>query len=62
MAFESAVSFQGRQYDGTGNAAQWWSDQMIERFREKAQCFIDQYNGYKYPELTPELGDNAHVR
>lgn len=52
---------QGRQYDGTGSASQWWSDETIAAFTEKAQCYIDQYDGYIIEELIPFLGDDAHV-
>ncbi|KAI8330426.1 hypothetical protein BC941DRAFT_485542 [Chlamydoabsidia padenii] len=36
----------GRLYDGDGFLTQWWSDATKEQFNEKAQCFIDQYNGF----------------
>jgi predicted metalloendopeptidase len=38
--------FPGRQYDKDGNLKQWWSDSVIKRFKEKAQCIIDQYSNY----------------
>ena len=52
----------GRQYDGVGNAAQWWSDETIAAFEAEAQCYIDQYDAYVIPELEPILGSDAHVR
>jgi len=53
---------QGRQYDGTGSVAPWWSDQTVQAFVEKAQCFIDQYGNYTVPELIPILGEkDAHL-
>ena len=36
----------GRQYDKRGNVRQWWSDTDIEKFKQAAQCFIDQYSNY----------------
>jgi len=36
----------GRQYDKSGNLKEWWSPQVIDRFKEKAQCIIDQYSNY----------------
>lgn len=36
----------GRQYDKDGNLKQWWDDQVIEKFKEQAQCMIDQYGNY----------------
>ena len=47
----------GRQYDKDGNLKQWWSDMVIEKFKEKAQCFIDQYSNY----TVPEAGMNVRV-
>ncbi|KAG8189068.1 hypothetical protein JTE90_025500 [Oedothorax gibbosus] len=26
-----------------GNVTQWWPDDMVEKFREQADCFVDQY-------------------
>jgi len=53
---------QGRQYDGTGSIAPWWSEETIAAFVEKAQCFVDQYGNYTVPELVPILGpEGAHL-
>ena len=53
---------QGRQYDGTGSLVPWWSQETIEGFTAKAQCFINQYNNYTVPELIPILGEeDAHL-
>ena len=53
---------QGRQYDGTGSLAPWWSEETITAFGGKAQCFIDQYSNYTVPELIPILGEeDAHL-
>ena len=42
----------GRQFDHAGNINQWWDHESSERFHSKAQCIIDQYNGY----LVEEVG------
>ena len=39
----------GRQFDKQGNLKQWWNNVTIEKFREQAQCIIDQYSDYKLP-------------
>jgi len=53
---------QGRQYDGTGSLAPWWSEETIHAFTGKAQCFIDQYTNYHVPELDDVLGEeDAHL-
>jgi len=36
----------GRQYDKAGNLKEWWSPSVVQRFKEKAQCIIDQYSNY----------------
>ena len=36
----------GRQYDKSGNLKEWWSPSVVDRFKEKAQCIIDQYSNY----------------
>lgn len=46
---------QGRQYDGNGNAQQWWSDETIDKFTVQAQCFIDMYDSYLVPEINKTL-------
>ncbi|KAK7072076.1 hypothetical protein SK128_024308 [Halocaridina rubra] len=50
----------GRLYDKDGNLVQWWSDETIAAYNERAQCFIDQYDNYFPPEL-PEIGLNISV-
>ena len=37
---------QGRQYDATGNLRDWWTAQDADRFKEKADLVVKQYNGY----------------
>jgi len=53
---------QGRQYDGSGNAVPWWSQETIDAFTVQAQCFVDQYGNYSVPEIASIVGEeNAHV-
>jgi len=47
----------GRQYDKSGNLAEWWSPRVVERFKQKAQCIIDQYSNY----TVLEAGLNVRV-
>ena len=37
---------QGQQYNKDGNRVKWWTDHSIQNFRERTQCFVDQYNQY----------------
>jgi putative endopeptidase len=49
---------QGRQFDSTGNLANWWSDADLKAFKERAQCVIDQFNSY---EVQPGLHENGKL-
>ncbi|KAK6114682.1 Peptidase M13 family protein [Brugia pahangi] len=39
----------GSLYDMNGNLNNWWSKESYKNFRNKAQCFIEQYDSYKVP-------------
>ncbi|KAJ5924650.1 hypothetical protein N7466_008837 [Penicillium verhagenii] len=41
-AFDST----GRHYDETGNYTNWWDDETVQAFEERAQCFVDQYSNF----------------
>ncbi|KAK3599129.1 hypothetical protein CHS0354_016391 [Potamilus streckersoni] len=45
----------GRQYDKDGDLQQWWTNDVIDRFKMKAQCIIDQYGSYLLPEANMTL-------
>ncbi|XP_052286695.1 membrane metallo-endopeptidase-like 1 isoform X2 [Dreissena polymorpha] len=40
---------QGRKYDKEGNLKSWWTTDDGTKFVERAQCIIDQYNGFVVP-------------
>ncbi|MFT3697780.1 MAG: M13 family metallopeptidase [Kofleriaceae bacterium] len=37
---------QGRQFDGKGNLADWWSGDDGKKFDKKAQCTVDEYSSF----------------
>jgi endothelin-converting enzyme/putative endopeptidase len=37
---------EGRQFDAHGNLKDWWSPQVGKEFDRRAQCVVDQYNGF----------------
>ena len=37
----------GQQYDEDGNRIQWWTDESVDNFEERTQCFVDQYSQYE---------------
>lgn len=40
----------GRQFDKDGNDRNWWKPKTDARFRERAQCIIEQYGNYTVQE------------
>jgi putative endopeptidase len=36
----------GSKFDGRGNLKNWWSDDDLKNFKERAQCVSDQFDGY----------------
>ncbi|XP_033642229.1 neprilysin-1-like isoform X1 [Asterias rubens] len=45
----------GRQYDKDGNLVDWWSEQSVINFKERAQCIVDQYGNFVMPETNETL-------
>ena len=44
-AFDST----GRHYDQNGNYTDWWTNQTVAGFTERAECFVKQYGEYTIP-------------
>ncbi|HEY6231145.1 MAG TPA: M13 family metallopeptidase [Pyrinomonadaceae bacterium] len=38
---------QGRQYDASGNLANWWTDADMAKFKERAECVIKQFDAFE---------------
>lgn len=53
-----AFDSNGRHYDEIGNYTDWWNNQTVEAFKEKAECFVDQYSNFSI--LDPQ-GKQLHV-
>jgi predicted metalloendopeptidase len=47
---------QGRQFDSSGNLTNWWTDVDLKSFNERAQCVIDQFNGFEVESGLHENG------
>ncbi|XP_063928454.1 neprilysin-4 isoform X2 [Zophobas morio] len=41
----------GRLFDQYGNLQQWWKEDSIYNFHQRAKCMIDQYNSYIIPDV-----------
>jgi len=39
----------GRLYDKNGNLKSWWAKEDEVKFKERAQCVIDQYDAFVVP-------------
>jgi endothelin-converting enzyme/putative endopeptidase len=37
---------QGRHYDAKGNLKDWWKPEDAKNFESRAQCLVDEYNGF----------------
>ncbi|XP_046478357.1 endothelin-converting enzyme homolog isoform X1 [Neodiprion pinetum] len=42
-----AFDDQGREYDLHGNLHKWWNNATIERFKNRTECLVDQYNKFE---------------
>ncbi|CAG7835727.1 unnamed protein product [Allacma fusca] len=51
----------GRYSDENGRLQSWWSIPTLMQFVRKAQCFVNQYNNYRIPELEDLMGDKNHL-
>ncbi|XP_078584579.1 neprilysin-like [Branchiostoma floridae x Branchiostoma japonicum] len=40
----------GRQFDKEGNLNEWWDPAVADKFKEAAQCVMDQYSMYQFEE------------
>ncbi|ESO99463.1 hypothetical protein LOTGIDRAFT_158548 [Lottia gigantea] len=45
----------GRQFDKDGNLIQWWDDEVIEAFKNQAQCIVEQYGNYTVPDISLQV-------
>ncbi|CAG9529851.1 unnamed protein product, partial [Cercopithifilaria johnstoni] len=41
----------GSLYDMNGNLKNWWSEESYENFKNKTQCFVEQYESFKVPNM-----------
>ncbi|GFS48956.1 endothelin-converting enzyme homolog [Trichonephila inaurata madagascariensis] len=53
--FTHAFDNAGSLYDEDGNYRMWWTEQSWKSYKEKTQCFVDQYNEYYEPKVDSLL-------
>ena len=49
---------QGRQFDEHGNQSDWWTAADAARFKARAQCIVDEFNGF---EVQPGVHENGRL-
>jgi len=49
----------GMQFNEIGNSENWWAPSTEHKFREKAQCIIDQYGNFTHPQVNMSLNGYA---
>ncbi|HEY0546525.1 MAG TPA: M13 family metallopeptidase [Pyrinomonadaceae bacterium] len=49
---------EGRQYDAAGNLKNWWTDDDLKKFTERAECVVNQFNGF---EVEKGLNENGKL-
>ena len=57
MTIISDVCFTGRQFDKDGNLYNWWTTEAENKFKERAQCLIEQYSSFVSPEAEANVCD-----
>jgi len=48
----------GRQYDGDGNLREWWTEEDAKKFKERADCIVEEYGSFK---ATPDTNLNGKL-
>jgi predicted metalloendopeptidase len=48
----------GRKFDAHGNLHDWWTPEDAQRFGERAQCIVDEFNGF---EAVPGVHENGRL-
>ncbi|KAI6179301.1 Phosphate-regulating neutral endopeptidase [Aphelenchoides besseyi] len=49
----------GRLYDNLGNIRQWWDQQTIDKFEEKAHCIEEQYSNYVLDQISMRINGRS---
>ncbi len=50
---------QGRQRDAEGTLRNWWSNETLAQFKDRAKCVIDQYGGFVSSQVNKTLNGVA---
>lgn len=50
-----AMSYNSRKNDKIGYLNDWWTNETDKKYRDKAQCFVDQYSNYTIEGLDQKV-------
>lgn len=56
------LMLKGRQFDGDGNLVEWWNEETISKFEQKAKCIIEQYGNYTDEQTMLSVSRNNAMR
>ena len=48
----------GRQFDKDGIQRMWWTEEVVEAFNDRAQCFVNQYSMYEMFGISVRVTNN----
>jgi len=51
---------EGRQSDKNGNTNSWWTNETLSKYLDRAQCFIEQYGNYTFPQFAGTESSNIN--
>jgi predicted metalloendopeptidase len=52
---------EGRKFDPQGNLRDWWTPRDAEAFSERAQCLVDEYNGFVTVKDDKDPKNDVHL-
>lgn len=61
MHIINSNKFLGRRYDKLGNLYDWWDAETAEKFSERTECFVKQYNAIRVKEAGLNLNGKLSV-
>ena len=54
--------FVGRQFNKDGDLEQWWDQNIIDQFKQKAQCIVDQYGSFFVSEANMTVFQEQYLQ